>query len=224
IVQFEKVLRLEGNHPDAHYNLGLLLGQLNKHEEALKHIQKAVTEAPSDFSARFLLGQTLLKVGRLDEAEKELSRVVEAAPSNEDALLDLVTILLQKKMYGPALEALEKGHERSPQNGRTTVTLAFLLVASPQYEKRDGQRALKLAQGAYETTRGVNHGVLVAMALGEMGRCDEAAAWVRKLADKASEQRQPDVLVKLKAELNRYERERPCRPTPEMFSDQQLPR
>ncbi|HVQ39873.1 MAG TPA: tetratricopeptide repeat protein, partial [Pyrinomonadaceae bacterium] len=136
IAQFEEVLRLDRNHPDAHYNLGLLLGQLNRHEQALKHLQNAVTDGPSDLNARFLLGQTLLKLGRLDEAEKELSRLVEAAPSNEDALLDLVTILLRRKMYGQALEALEKGHERSPQNGRTTVTLAFLLVASPQYEKR----------------------------------------------------------------------------------------
>jgi hypothetical protein len=100
------------------------------------------------------------------------------------------------------------------------VTLAYLLVASPVYEKRDGKRALELAQAAYATTGSVNHGVLVAMALAELGRCDEAATLVRQLTAKATAERKPELIGKLKIELNRYERVRPCRPTPDMFAEQ----
>lgn len=224
VAQFEEVLRLDRNHPDAHYNLGLLLAQSKQGEQAIRHLQIAVADNPSDLNARFLLGQELLRVRRFEEAEKELSRVAQADPNNEDALLDWVTILLRKKAYGAALEALEKGHEQFPQKGRTSVTLAYLLIASPQYEKRDGKRALQLAQVAYETTGTVNHGVLVALALAELGRCDEAATLVKRLTGKAAEQRRPDLLEKLKVELNRYERERPCRPTADMFSDQPVSR
>src|SRR6185436_18572318 len=176
IAQFEEVLRLDPNHPDAHYNLGLLLAQTNQGAQAIKHLQVAVADNPNDVNARFLLGQELLRVRRFDEAEKELSRVAQADPNNEDALLGWVTIILRKKAYTAALEALEKGHEQFPEKGRTSVTLAYLLVAFPQYEKRDGKRALQLAQAAYAATGTVNHGVLVAMALAELGRCDEAAA------------------------------------------------
>ena len=220
VAQFEETLRLDPNHPNAHYNLGLLLAQANRHEEAIKHLRSAVNDEPTDINARFLLGQELLKVRRLDEAETELSRVVQSDPDNEDALLGWVTILLGKKQYGEALEALEKGHEQFPLKGRTSVTLAYLLAASPQYEKRDGKRALQLAQAAYEATGTVNHGVLVAMALAELGRCDEAAAWVRRMTAKATAEGKPDLMEKLKAELSRYERARPCRPTSDMFSDQ----
>lgn len=220
IAQFEEVLRIDPNHPDTHYNLGLLLAQLNRDEEAIKHLQSALADTPTDINARFLLGQELLKIRRFDDAEKELSQVAQANPDNEDALLGWVTILLRKKVYGQALEVLEKAHEQFPQKGRTTVTLAYLLVAFPQYEKRDGKRGLQLAQAAYESTGTVNHGVLVAMALAELGRCDEAAALVRRLTAKAAEDRKPDLLEKLKAELNRYESVRPCRPTADMFSDQ----
>ena len=220
IKEFEEVLHLDPNHPNTHYNLGLLLAQLNRHEEAIQHLQSAVADTPSDINARFLLGQELLKVRRYDEAEKELSRVVQSNPDNEDALLGWVTTLLRKKLYGQALEALEKGHEQFPQKGRTTVTLAYLLVASPQYEKRDGKRALQLAQAAYEATGTVNHGVLVAMALAELGLCDEAAAWVRRMTAKATAEGKPDLIEKLKTELSRYERARPCRPTSDMFADQ----
>ncbi len=216
IAQFEEVLRLDPNHPDVHYNLGFLLAHANRSEEAIKHLQLAVTDTPTDLNARFLLGQELLKVRRFAEAEQELSKVVQAGSDNEDALLSWVTILLRKKAYGEALEALEKGHQRFPQKGRTSVTLAYLLVASPQYEKRDGKRGLSLAQAAYESTGTVNHGVLLAMALGELGRCDEAAALVKRLSAKASEERRSDLLEKLKVELDRYERVRPCRPTSDM--------
>lgn len=224
VAQFEEILRLDPNHPNTHYNLGLLLVQLNRGPEAIKHLQAALADTPTDMNARFLLGQELLKVRRLDEAEKELSQVAQFDPDNEDALLGWVTILLRKKVYGQALEALEKGHEQFPRKGRTSVTLAYLLVASPQYEKRDGKRGLQLAQAAYDATGTINHGVLVAMALAELGRCDEAAALVRQLTAKVAEDRKPDLLEKLKAELNRYESARPCRPTADMFADQPLPR
>jgi tetratricopeptide (TPR) repeat protein len=224
VAQFEEVLRLDPNHPDAHYNLGLLLVQSNQGEQAIKHLQVAVSDNPGDLNARFLLGQELLRVRRFDEAEKELSRVAQTDPNNEDALLSWVTIMLRKKAYSAALQALEKGHAQFPEKGRTSVTLAYLLVASPQYEKRDGKRALQLAQAAYAATGTVNHGVLVAMALAELGRCDEAAALVKQLSAKAAEERKPDLLEKLKVELDRYERVRPCRPTPDAFSDQSIPR
>ena len=224
IAEFKEALRLDPNHPNAHYNIGLLLAQMNRNEEAINHLQAAVSAEPTDTNARFLLAQEFVKVRRFEEAEKEFSRVVQSDADNEDALLGWTTILLRKQQYGSALEALEKGHQQFPQKGRTSVTLAYLLAASPLYEKRDGKRALQLAQAAYEATGSINHGVLVAMALAELGRCDEAAAWVKRMTAKAGEEHKPDLIKKLKSELNAYEHARPCRPTAERLSDQSLQR
>lgn len=224
IAEFEESLRLDPNHPNAHYNLGILLVQLNRSEDAIAHLRTAVNDAPSDTSARFSLAQELLKLRRFEDAQTEFSKLVKADPNNEDALLGWVTTFLVRKEYGQALDALEKGHDQFPQKGRTSVTLAYLLAASPQFEKRDGKRALQLAQAAYQATGTVNHGVLVAMALAELDRCDEAAEWVRKLTAKAAGEGKPDLIEKLKAELSRYERARPCRPTSDMFSNQSVSR
>ncbi len=212
IEQFEETLRLDPNHANAHYNLGLLLAQANQPEQAIKHLRFTVSAQPDDNNARFLLAQELVKTSRIEEAEAELSRIVQADSNNEDALLALIRILLGRKQYGQALSALEKGHAQFPQKGRTIETLAYLLAAAPQLDLRDGKRALALAQSAYEATASINHGVLVAMALAELGRCDEAAAWVRRMTAKAAGEGKPDLLEKLKAELNRYENVRPCRP------------
>jgi hypothetical protein len=114
-----------------------------------------------------------------------------------------------------------KAHAQFPQKGPTTVTLAYLLAAVPQVELRDGRRALELAQRAYEATGAVGHGALVAMALAELGRCDEAADWQRRMMTKAAGEAKPELVTRLKAELDRYERARPCRPAADTsFSDQ----
>ena len=61
------------------------------------------------------------------------------------------------------------------------MTLAYLLAASPQYDLRDGARALELAQMIYQATGSLEHGALVAMALAELGRCTEASEWQRRM-------------------------------------------
>jgi tetratricopeptide (TPR) repeat protein len=213
IAEFEETLKLDPNHPNAHYNLGLLLAQVSRDQEAIKHLQAAVSSEPTDNSARFLLAQELRRLKRVDEAEKEFARVVQSDPDNEDALLDWTAILLGRKEYLQALAVLEKSHQQFPQKGRTSVTLAYLLAASPLYEKRDGQRALQLASQAFEATKAINHGVLVAMALGELGRCDEAASLVRKMTTQATGEGQTELVEKLKSELKRYQ-QAPCRPPP----------
>lgn len=221
IEQFKETLRLDSKHANAHYNLGLLLAQANQHEQAITHLQQALSVEPNDHNARFLLAQELFKARRLEEAEAELKRVVEADPDNEDALLGRVKILLVRKEYRQALSALEKGHAQFPQKGLTAATLAYMLAASPQLELRDGTRALTLAEAVYKVTGTINHGALVAMALAELGRCDEAAERVRQMATKAASEGKSDLVLKLKAELNRYESARPCRPAADItFSDQ----
>jgi tetratricopeptide (TPR) repeat protein len=221
VEQFEETLRLDPEHANAHYNLGLLLAQADRHEEAIKHLRSAVVALPGDNGARFLLAQELSKANRLEEAGAEWSRVVQSDPDNEEALLWLVKVLLAGKQYKQALSVLEKGHAQFPQKGPTTVTLAYLLAAAPQLELRDGRRALELAQRAYQATGAAGHGALVAMALAELGRCDEAADWQRRMMAKAASEAKPELAARLKAELERYERARPCRPAADTsFPDQ----
>ena len=212
VEQFEETLRLDPAHANAHYNLGLLLARMNRHEEAVTHLRAAVGRAPADHGARFLLAQSLAKVGRGEEARSEFARVVQADPGNEEALLALVNILVGEKQYAQAREALEKGHAAFPQKGLTAAALAYLLAASPRQDLRDGGRALELARSVWGATAQAAHGALVALALAELGRCNEAADWTRRMITLASEQKNPELAAKLKSELDRYERARPCRP------------
>jgi tetratricopeptide (TPR) repeat protein len=210
--EFEETLRIDSTNANAHYNLAFLLANENKHGPAILHLQSVLDLDPHDLSARFFLAQELLRADRSDEALAEFSRVVETEPNNEDALLEQVKLLQQKKEYKQALDSLKKVYAQYPQKGRTAVMLAHLLAASPQYDLRDGGRALELAQRIYKASGSSEHGALVATALAELGRCAEAAEWQRRMIAAAEQEHKADLLAQLNTDLKRYEQGQPCRP------------
>lgn len=213
--QFEGILRVDPSNTIAHFNLAVLLANENKHAQAITHLESVLSVDASDLSARFLLAQELLKSGRREHALTEFSRVAQTDPNNEEALIEQVKLLQQNRKHKEALEILEASHARYPQKGQTALMLAYLLAASPQLDLRNGARALELAQRVYEATGFLQHGAVVPMALAELGRCGEAAEWVRKLITKAEQERKPELLAKLKADLLLYDKKQPCRPISE---------
>ncbi|MEP6707954.1 MAG: tetratricopeptide repeat protein [Pyrinomonadaceae bacterium] len=210
--QYEEALRIDPANTNANYNLAILLANENKHGPAIAHLQSVLGVNPNDLDARFFLARELLKSERPEEALAEFSRVVAADASNEDALLEQVQLLQQRKQYKTALESLEKGHAQYPRRGRTAVMLAYLLAASPQYDLRDGARALELARNIYRSTSLLEHGALIAMALAELGRCREAAEWQRRIIAAAEQERKTKLAAKLTTDLKVYEQTQPCRP------------
>jgi tetratricopeptide (TPR) repeat protein len=208
---FEAALRIDPRNTNAHYNLAILLANDNQHEAAIRHLREILNIDPKDAGARFLLARELRKAERPDEALVEFARVAEADPDNEEALLSVVKLLQQKRDYKQALDRLKKAHEQYPQNGQTALLLAYLLATSPQYDLRDGAKALQLARMIYQVSGSPEHGALVAMALAELGRCAEAAEWQRRMIAVAEQEKRSDLLARLNTDLKLYEGQ-PCRP------------
>jgi tetratricopeptide (TPR) repeat protein len=211
IEQYQEAIRISPTNAAAHFNLAVLLSKQNQHDGAMLHLQSVLRFNPKDDDARLLLAKELLKTGRSEEALAEFSRVVESNPDNEDALLEEVKLLFARKQYKNAVEQLDKSYALFPQKGRTAALLAYLLASNPQYDLRNGKRALALAKLVYESTGSVNHGAIVAMALAELGRCSEAAEWQRRMIDIAERNHDRNMVNKLKADLKRYESQE-CRP------------
>lgn len=203
VEQFEEAIRLDPEKVSAHYNLAVLLAGENKHEQAIDHLRSVLEIDAADHGARFLLAQELAKSAQLDQALAEYGLLLQSDPANESALLEQVKLLHAMKQFKQALDALKKGHAQFPQKGRTVIVLAYLLATSPELQLRDGAQALDLAQRVYKTTGAAQHAALVALALGELGRCSEAAKWQRRsLAGNAE----------LDTKLKLFEQGPPCRP------------
>lgn len=210
--QFAEAVRIEPGKANAHYNLGVVLARQNRHDEAAGHLRSALSIDANDLAARFLLAQELLKSNHPDEALAEFSRVVQADPNNETALFEQVKLLYRTRALNQALEAIEKGHGRYPQKGRTVLLLAYVLATSPDLQLRNGARALELAHSVYKATGTAPHAALVALALAESGRCNEAFQWQREAIAGAERDGRTDLSPKLKADLKLYDGVQVCRP------------
>ena len=75
----EKASRLQPNNPDPHYFLGQAYQSLQKYEQAIEALRKAIDLNPSldhnDYqvtNAHYRLGQSLIKLGQTKEGEREL--------------------------------------------------------------------------------------------------------------------------------------------------------
>ena len=124
---------------------------------------------------------------------------------------NLSLALLGQLSHLKAIAALDEGHRQFPDRVPTATTLARLLASSPDRSLRDGQRALDLAMTVYDREPSPVHRETVALALSELGRCDEAADWMTRAIAEAERAKDKSEAARLKGELTRYTT-RPCRP------------
>ena len=58
----------------------------------------------------------------------------------------------------------------------------------PDTSIRDGERALELAEKVFAARQETAYGEVIAAALAQLGRCDEAAEWQRQVLERSSGQ------------------------------------
>jgi len=208
--QYRVALRLDPQNSTAHFNLGTLMARSGDYAGAVEHYQSVERSAADDLEATRQIARLLHKLERDDEAVRYYSRVVELAPDDEASLIDLAGILVSKMLFKEALDVLETAHSQFPNRERTANALARLLAACPDPGFRDGSRALGLAMGAYGSTKLLAYGETVALALAELGRCQEAAEWQSRLIGVAARANESELAARLREDLIRYNRGMPC--------------
>lgn len=211
LAQYRRALELDEENFMTHYNLGALLAQRGDPDTARGHLEEAVRLRPGDAAAQLELGRLLLAAG---EPEKALEHFRESAANRltEDARLGEAAALVALDRHREAKELLEEAHRMVPESGRTARDLAYLLASAPDPELRDGERALDLAQRVFDARQTVDHAELLALALAELGRCEEAAQWQQRALESARQLGAEEIAPRLAEVLERYQTGPPCRP------------
>ena len=182
---FQKAVEAAPRSARARINLATALGQQGAVPEALTQLEQAIALQPDNPTAHFNLAVLLERQGRTGEAVTRWRQVVELAPEDVQARRREAVLLVDLGRYAEAVRRLEEAHEAMPQEGQLAAALARLLAASPRLELRDGARALDLATRVYQAQPTLEHAETVAMALAELGRCQEAADLQRRLVEEA---------------------------------------
>ncbi len=89
--------------------------------------------------------------------------------------------------------------------------LARLLAAAPDDGVRDGQRAQAIVERLSQTTKTIDLGETMAMALAERGQFADAVSVQRQVMEASTRQGLDAVTRRMAANLLRYERRQPCR-------------
>jgi len=208
--QFREALRFDANNGTAHFNLGMVLGRRGELVEASNHLATAVRLEPEDAIALRELAAVLARGGRHDKALLAYREAVGLAPADEEARLGEARALVAMERYGEAVATLRGALDLMADSGQLTHALARLLAGSPDGAVRNGEEALNLAQVAFEARPSVGHARTVAMALAELGRCEQAAQWQRKALE-ASQGAAAATMDELRETLKIYESEKSCR-------------
>ncbi|MCP4378707.1 MAG: tetratricopeptide repeat protein [bacterium] len=211
--RYLEALKIDPESTTAHFNLASLYASRDAYAAAQSHVRSAVEAAPQDSEAQLLLARTYAALGDYEASLAPFEQAALIDPSSAEAVVDGAAALVRLEHYYRAKRVLEAGLDRMPDNGVISFALARLLAAAPGADVRDGERALDLAKRVFAAENSPRHIQLVAQALAEAGKCDEAAQWQQKLIDLAIKDsvREEGIAV-FRKDLELYSNRKPCRP------------
>jgi tetratricopeptide (TPR) repeat protein len=127
---FKHTLKIKPDHPEAHFNLGLVAERRRQPEQALAMYRKSLELDPEYDFAAFKIATTLEAMGRLDEATQVYRQLAEKRPNSEQVHLNLGVLLARE---GKLKEAIAEYLEALRVNSNSVVAhfnLANALVDS----------------------------------------------------------------------------------------------
>jgi tetratricopeptide (TPR) repeat protein len=210
--QFEQVVRTSPDYFLAQYSLGVMLHDKGRHAEAAERFRTALRARPGYTEARLRLATSLRRLDRASEALAHYDQVIDESPNQPEARFGQAMALVQLGRYREARDRLEADARAFPQQSLFAHGLARLLAAAPDDRVRDGNRAIKLVgQLLAREQRTLELGETMAMALAAATRYEEAARVQRDLMRGAEHGGLQQVVPRLAANLQLYERGEPCR-------------
>jgi tetratricopeptide (TPR) repeat protein len=127
----------------------LATGKKEGIEEAVKHLEKALSIYPRFAQAALMLGTAYMDLGQADKAERALKQTLEINPQAANALFALGEIYREQKLHDQAEKTLLQGLSIEPRSYQGHLNLARVYWDSAAQIKDDTQ-ARPLLEKAYE--------------------------------------------------------------------------
>lgn len=100
---YRNALRLNPSHTDAHVNLGRLLHEMGKSEDAEAHYRQVLETSPDHPTAAYNLGLVLEDLGRPNDATTAYKLAIESDPGFADAYYNIARLYEQAGKRAAAL-------------------------------------------------------------------------------------------------------------------------
>jgi tetratricopeptide (TPR) repeat protein len=210
--QFEQVVQASPEYFLAQYSLGVILQDKGRHAEANERFSAALRNRPGYTEAHLRLATGLRRVGRANESLPHYEQILAVDANLTGARFGRAMAFVQLGRYKAARDHLAADMKAYPEQPVFAHGLARVLAAAPDDRVRDGERALALLEELLtKEQRTLDLGETMAMALAAAMRFEEAARVQRDLMRGAEQGGLQQVVRRLAANLDLYERGQPCR-------------
>jgi tetratricopeptide (TPR) repeat protein len=144
---YRQVLLRQPQQPEALNNLGVLLAETDRLNEALMVLRQAVTFQPSNPDYLLNLGRVETVMGNGEAAQRSFRGALEQDPGNAEAALTLGSLLEQAGGLSDAEAVYRSLHARRPQDARALLALARVArgLGRPGEAERALQEAIAVA-------------------------------------------------------------------------------
>ena len=199
---YRHIIALNPQARHTHFNLGEVLYNQGRYEEALEVVRVAVEQALDDPMAHVSLGKILNALGRFKEAETYLRRAIALSSQEWEAYLGLGKALYNQGRYEEALEVVRVAVEQRLDSAPARVNLGLILNALDRFEEAEIhlRRAIVLDPQARDAH--LNLGTV----LYNQGRYEEALEVARVAVEQAPDFFKAHInLGAVLSELDRFE-------------------
>ncbi|MFQ5527582.1 MAG: tetratricopeptide repeat protein [Thermoanaerobaculia bacterium] len=206
--------RAEGPEQRAtlHQRIGETLLAGGKAGDAVAHLEAAIAGGRSAPALRLALGSALTTTGAFERADQVLIDLIREQPASPEARFGRAINLILAGRESDAVGHLETSVDLLPEDVSLRHSLARLLATATSSEVREGSRALEIARDVYERAPNPVHAETIGMALAELGRFQDAAAWQTRILEASRAGGLPPALVSgIEKRLALYRAGEPCR-------------
>lgn len=176
---FRRALAVTEDNYVAHTNLGGVLLEQGKIDEAKEHFQKVMEISPYNDLGYYGMGDVCLMQRRLEDALRYYEKVLEITPDHPLARYKRGAILTDLGRLDEALKNLQLGIEQHPENPMLHEELSRVLDKLGNSREAAIHHSLALKYGGPEAAEGLSKGkkgqINRARALASEGKFDEAA-------------------------------------------------
>ncbi|HVM50997.1 MAG TPA: tetratricopeptide repeat protein, partial [Candidatus Acidoferrum sp.] len=213
---YGEALRCKPDYADAHCNLGIAYGALNRLPEARAELLAALRYGPKSSRTHYFLGNRLLADGDLPGAAEHYRRAAELRDDNAEAHYQLAVVCEAQGDIAAAIGEFREAIRLNPSWVEALNNLAWLLATHPDTRFRNGTEAVDLASRAVTLTQTNQAGSLdtLAGALAEAGRFAEAVSTAQNAARLAQSQTNAALAGEIQAHVDVLKQHKPLREQP----------
>jgi Flp pilus assembly protein TadD len=213
VEQFSAALRLEPDSPLVLNNMGRALMVLDKPGEAAGYFRAALRSEPDNASLHANLGNASIRAGGVRQALASYRRAAALRPDVAGYRCGLALALHEDGQARQARAEYAEALRLDPAWPEKNRRAAWSLATHSDARRRDGGQALLMARQVCLAARAPRAEQLdvLAAALAEVGRYEEAAAEARKAAALLNAAHRPELALQVRRRAELYERKLPFR-------------